>query len=111
MSGFGISSSGGLKGVNGPGTSLTGGVPGDRLITMRLRPGTGSKRNVEDINDTPPTRIHAKDLPIPHRVKARDPAPTYEVSGGRFELVLLDSQNPGWGANALATNLMNNWNV
>ena len=114
MSGFGLSSTGGLTGVNGPGIS-TSGSAGDITITIRTRMVATSKRNDEDINDTPPTRIHAKDLSIPHRVEPRTPAPTYEVGGG-FELVLLDSQNPGWvihpgDATALATNLMNNWNV
>ena len=113
MSGFATASTGGFSGVNGLGT--LGGVGGDITITMRTRLVGGSKRNIEDIIDTPPTRIHAKDISIPHRVEARDPAPTWEAGGG-FELVLLDSQNPGWQidpglATTLASNLRNNWNV
>lgn len=115
MSGFATSSTGGFVGVNGVATSSTSGVGGDITITMRTRLVGGSKRNIRDVNDTPPTRIHAKDLSIPHHVEARDPAPTFEAGGG-YELVLLDSQNPGWQidpglATTLATNLMNNWNV
>lgn len=115
MSGFGISSTGGLNGVNGLATPSTGGVGGDITITMRTRLVGGSKRNVGDIGDTHPTRIHAKDLSVPHRVEARDPAPTWEAGGG-YELVLLDSQNPGWRidpglATTLASNLRNNWGV
>ena len=114
MSGFATSADG-FTGVNGLDTSTTGGVGGDITITMRTRMFGPSKRNVEDANDTPPTRVHAKDLSIPHRIEARDPAPTWEAGGG-YELVLLDSQNPGWQidpglATTLASNLRNNWGV
>ena len=108
MSGF---ATGDLSGFNG--------IPAvDVTITMRRSLFASSKRDVEDSKNTLPTRIHAKDLSIPtipHRVEARDPAPTWEAGGG-YELVLLDSQNPGWAidpalATTLASNLRNNWNV
>ena len=110
---------GGYMTMSGFATSAAGGVGGDITITVRTRAFGGSKRDVDDDDISraaPPTRIHAKDLSgPPHRVEARDPAPTWEAGGG-YELVLLHSQNPGWAidpglATALASNLRNNWGV
>lgn len=91
-------------------------IGADGAATEALGAVTGSKRSIGEIDNTPPTRIHAKDLSIPHRVEARDPAPTWLVEGvDGCELRLLDSQTPGWAidpglATTLATNLVDNWN-
>lgn len=67
-----------------------------------------STREADPVDEISPTRTHARDMQLSHRVEVRDPAPTYLVSGG-IELWLSDSQGPSYeldtdDANALAAN-------
>ncbi|KAK4692772.1 hypothetical protein P7C71_g4497, partial [Lecanoromycetidae sp. Uapishka_2] len=72
-------------------------------------------REVDPVDDVPPTRTHSRDMYLPQPVQVRVPATTYLASGG-LELWLSDSQMPSVvldtdDANSLAANVGLQWRI